>query len=93
MDASAIGRSVRQFERDWANTALVELTLEVCEAADELSAVTGARSFGALHLGAAKVVGGGALPIVRFDDLIPWMAGAGGLRVWHSDLHGPIIRP
>ena len=57
----------RQFERDWANTAVVELTREVCEAAAELAEVTGARSLDALHLGAAKVVGGGALPIVTFD--------------------------
>ena len=56
-----------QFERDWANTAVVELTAEVCEAAAELAEVTGARSLDALHLGAAKVVGGGALPIVTFD--------------------------
>jgi predicted nucleic acid-binding protein len=57
----------RQFERDWANTAVVELTAEVCEAAAELAEVTGARSLDALHLGSAKVVGGGALPIVTFD--------------------------
>jgi predicted nucleic acid-binding protein len=57
----------RQFERDWANTAVVELTPEVCEMAAELAEVTGARSLDALHLGAAKVVGGGALPIVTFD--------------------------
>jgi predicted nucleic acid-binding protein len=57
----------RQFERDWSNTAVVELTLEVCEVAAELAEVTGARSLDALHLGAAKVVGGGALPIVTFD--------------------------
>ena len=57
----------RQFERDWENTSVVELTPEVCEAAAELAEVTGARSLDALHLGAAKVVGGGALPIVTFD--------------------------
>lgn len=57
----------RQFERDWANTAVVELTAEVCEAAAEVAEVTGARSLDALHLGAARVVGGGALPVVTFD--------------------------
>jgi predicted nucleic acid-binding protein len=46
---------------------VVELTHEVCEAAAELAEVTGARSLDALHLGAAKVVGGGALPFVTFD--------------------------
>lgn len=64
---SDLAAARRQFERDWANTAVVELTLEVCEAAAELAEVTGARSLDAFHLGAAKVVGGGALPIVTFD--------------------------
>lgn len=57
----------RQFGRDWQNTAVVELTEEVCEAAAELAELTGARTLDALHLGAAKVVGGGALPLVTFD--------------------------
>ena len=57
----------RQFERDWRAMAVVELTREVCEAAADLAEVTGARTLDALHLGAAKVVGGGALPVVTFD--------------------------
>jgi predicted nucleic acid-binding protein len=64
---SDLAAARRQFERDWANTAVVELTHEVCEAAAELAEVTGARSLDALHLGAAKVVGGGAFPFVTFD--------------------------
>ena len=56
-----------QFVRDWEATAVVELTAEVCDAAAELGELTGARSLDALHLGAAKVVGGGALPVVTFD--------------------------
>jgi hypothetical protein len=64
---SDLAAARRQFERDWANTAVVELTHEVCEAAAELAEVTGARSLDALHLGTAKVVGGGALPFVTFD--------------------------
>jgi predicted nucleic acid-binding protein len=67
LEGSDLAAARRQFERDWANTAVVELTREVCEAAAELSEATGARSLDALHLGAAKVVGGGALPIVTFD--------------------------
>jgi predicted nucleic acid-binding protein len=67
LDGSDLAAARRQFERDWANTAVVELTPEVCDAAAELAEVTGARSLDALHLGAAKVVGGGALPIVTFD--------------------------
>jgi uncharacterized protein len=57
----------QQFQRDWESTAVVELTREVCETAAELAEVTGARTLDALHLGAARVVGGGALPLVTFD--------------------------
>jgi predicted nucleic acid-binding protein len=57
----------RQFARDWQSAAVVELTPEVCEAAAELAELTGARTPDALHLGAAKLVGGGALPVVTFD--------------------------
>lgn len=57
----------RQFERDWAQMSVVELSAEVCEAAADLAESTGARSLDALHLGAAMVVGGGALPFVTFD--------------------------
>ena len=57
----------RQFLRDLGNTALVELTEEVCEAAAQIAELTGVRSLDALHLGAAKVVGGGSLPLVTFD--------------------------
>ena len=64
---SELAAARRQFERDWKATAVVELTAEVCEAASELAEVTGARTLDALHLGAAKVVGGGALPVVTFD--------------------------
>lgn len=45
----------------------MELTAEVCEAAAEIAEVAGARTLDALHLGAAKVVGGGTLPFVTFD--------------------------
>lgn len=56
-----------QFDRDLRATFLVELTAEVCEAAAEIAEVAGARTLDALHLGAAKVVGGGTLPFVTFD--------------------------
>ena len=36
-------------------------------AAGDVVEITGARTLDALHLGAARVVGGGALPIVTFD--------------------------
>jgi uncharacterized protein len=57
----------RQFSRDWERTAVVELTEEVCQVAAELAEVTGSRTLDALHLGAARVVGGGNLPLVTFD--------------------------
>jgi predicted nucleic acid-binding protein len=46
---------------------VVELTPEICEAAAEIAEVTGARTLDALHLGAARATGGGALPLVSFD--------------------------
>jgi uncharacterized protein len=65
--ATELAAAQRQFARDWQNTAVVELTAEVCEAAAELAELTGARTLDALHLGAARVVGAGALPLATFD--------------------------
>jgi predicted nucleic acid-binding protein len=56
-----------QFDRDLQAMFVVELTPEVCEAAAEIAEVTGARTLDALHLGAARVVGGGSVPSVTFD--------------------------
>ena len=67
LEGAALAGARRQFERDWEGTAVVELTAEVCEAAAEIAEVTGARTLDSLHLGAMKVVGGGALPLVTFD--------------------------
>jgi uncharacterized protein len=67
LKASELAAARRQFERDWRNTAVVELTADVCEAAAGMAELTGARTLDALHLGAAQVVGGGSLPIVTFD--------------------------
>ena len=39
----------------------------VCELAVELAEMTGFQTVDALHLGAARAVGGGALPLVTFD--------------------------
>ena len=64
---SDLAAARQQFERDFEATAVVELTAEVCGAAAELAEVTGARTLDALHLGAARVVGGGALPLITFD--------------------------
>jgi predicted nucleic acid-binding protein len=67
LEGAALTAARSQFARDWESTAVVELTAEVCEFAAELAEVTGARTLDALHLGAAKAVGGGALPLVTFD--------------------------
>ncbi len=63
----ALQAAREQFDRHWRSTAIVDLTAEVCEAASDVAEVTGARTLDALHLGAARTVGGGALPIVTFD--------------------------
>lgn len=67
LQGPALHAARRQFDRDWRAAAVVELTGEVCEAAAEIAEVTGARTLDALHLGAAKKAGGGALPFVTFD--------------------------
>ena len=67
LEGASLVQARRQFERDWRAMAVVELTPEVCNAAADLAEVTGARTLDALHLGAAKVVGGGTLPVVTFD--------------------------
>ena len=67
LEGPSLAAAQRQFSRDWENTAVVELTEAVCEAAAQLAEATGARSLDALHLGAAKVVGNGTLPLVTFD--------------------------
>lgn len=67
LGGSELAAARRQFERDWRAMAVVELTAEVCEAAAQIAELTGARTLDALHLGAAKVVGGGALPVITFD--------------------------
>jgi uncharacterized protein len=67
LEGSSLAGARRQFARDWANTAVVELTEEVCETAAQLAELTGARSLDALHLAAVKVIGSGSLALVTFD--------------------------
>jgi predicted nucleic acid-binding protein len=67
LEGNELTTARRQFQRDWEDTSVVELTEEVCDASAQLAEITGARSLDALHLGAAKVVGGGTLPLVTFD--------------------------
>ena len=67
LSGGALQGARRQFERDWRAVSVVELTSEVCDAAAEIAEVTGARTLDALHLGAARMAGGGELPFVTFD--------------------------
>lgn len=67
LEGRILTQARRQFDRDWRAMAVVELTAEVCEGAAEIAELTGARTLDALHLGAARVVGGGHLPVVTFD--------------------------
>ena len=67
LDGSALSSAQRQFERDWESAAVVLITSEICRVAAEIAELTGARTLDALHLGAARVVGGGALPFLTFD--------------------------
>ena len=67
LEGRALHAAHRQFARDWESTAVVELTRDVCAYAAELAEATGARTLDALHLGAAKAAGGGALPLATFD--------------------------
>ncbi|MGQ0539045.1 MAG: type II toxin-antitoxin system VapC family toxin [Gemmatimonadaceae bacterium] len=67
LEGAALTSAREQFDRDWRSAAVVDLTQEVCVAAAEVAEVTGARTLDALHLGAARIVGGSALPIVTFD--------------------------
>lgn len=67
LGGATLAAARRQFQRDWDAAAVVELTEQVCDAAADLAELTGARSLDALHLGAAKIVGGGALPLITFD--------------------------
>jgi predicted nucleic acid-binding protein len=67
LDGGDLATARQQFERDWRSAFIVELTPEVCDVAADIAEVTGARTLDALHLGAARTVGGGLLPLVTFD--------------------------
>jgi uncharacterized protein len=56
-----------QFLRHWETMIVVELDEAVCEAASEIAEVMGIRSLDALHLGAARRLGVGSLPLATFD--------------------------
>ncbi|MGH2709533.1 MAG: type II toxin-antitoxin system VapC family toxin [Actinomycetota bacterium] len=67
LDGRALAGARDQFRRDWESMAVVELDEATCRLAAEIAEVTGARSLDALHLGAARRVGGDQIPFVTHD--------------------------
>lgn len=67
LEGRALASARQQFAADWRRTHVVELDRETCGLAAELAEVTGARTLDALHLGAARRAGGGALPFLTYD--------------------------
>ncbi|MBA3748780.1 MAG: type II toxin-antitoxin system VapC family toxin [Solirubrobacterales bacterium] len=55
------------FLEDIAAFAIVELDCVTCESAADIAELTGARTLDALHLAAARRIGGAAVPFVTFD--------------------------
>lgn len=55
------------FLEDIAAFGIVELDGVTCEIAADIAAITGARTLDALHLAAARRLGGAAVPLVTFD--------------------------
>lgn len=55
------------FSVDIGAFGIVELDAVTCDAATDIAELTGARSLDALHLAAARRVGGASVPFVTFD--------------------------
>lgn len=72
--AHAIGRGARGdsrliavFAEEWHTVDIVELDQQTCEAAADFAVTLQVRTLDSLHLAAAHVVGGGALPFLTYD--------------------------
>jgi len=59
--------AARQFGADWARIAVVEMDATTCGMAADLAEVTSVRSLDALHLAAARRLGGASLTFVTAD--------------------------
>jgi len=55
------------FVEDIAAFGIVELDAVTCDIAADIAELTGARTLDALHLAAARRIGGPAVPLVTFD--------------------------
>jgi predicted nucleic acid-binding protein len=69
------------FAEDIAAFGIVELDRATCETAADIAELTGARTLDALHLAAARRIGGTAVPFVTFDVRQAQAARALGLAV------------
>ena len=55
------------FRADWSRFAVIELDVVTCEIAADVAKVQGVRTLDALHLAAARRVGGNSLPFLTYD--------------------------
>ena len=69
------------FAEDITAFGIVELDRATCETAADIAELTGARTLDALHLAAARRIGGTAVPFVTFDVRQAQAARALGLAV------------
>ena len=60
-------RAQQAFRTDWERMHVVEIDNVLCDLAADLAEITGARTLDALHLAAARRVGGGSLPLLTAD--------------------------
>jgi hypothetical protein len=81
LDGRALTAARRAFARDLDAISLVELDATTCDAAAAIAEVTGVRSLDALHLAAARRIGGPAVPFLTFDVRQAQAARALGLTV------------
>jgi uncharacterized protein len=69
------------FRTDWSRMHIVELDRITCEQAADLAKTQGVRTLDALHLSAARRVGGPGMPFVTYDVRQAQAARALGLTV------------
>ncbi len=67
LDERAAAAAKAALLEDIAAFAIVELDSVTCESAADIAELTGARTLDALHLAAARRVGGAPVPFVTFD--------------------------
>jgi uncharacterized protein len=81
LDGRDLASARSAFARDLEVLSVVELDEVTCEGAATVAEVTGVRTLDALHLAAARRVGGPAVPFLTFDARQAQAARALGLTV------------